>query len=62
LSLTLWQGSFEKTESLWLRWCDAAGNLIPTGAERADRAEAEVERLRAELARLKRSSSRKRAK
>lgn len=62
LSLTLWQGGYEKTESLWLRWCDAEGNLIPTGAERADRAEAEVERLRAELARLKRSTSKKRAK
>ncbi|MBL8205792.1 MAG: Uma2 family endonuclease [Blastocatellia bacterium] len=66
LSLQLWRGEFEGTESEWLRWCDADGNLIPTGAERAhveaqradaeaaarQRAEAEVAQLRAELQRL----------
>jgi len=42
---------------LWLRWCDRDGQLIPTGAERAERAEsqlgteqqrAKIERQRAE--------------
>jgi hypothetical protein len=28
-------------KALWLRWCDKDGNLIPTGAERAQ-AEAEA--------------------
>lgn len=42
LSMTLWQGEFEGHTNTWLRWCDAAGNLIPTGEERALRAEARV--------------------
>ncbi len=67
LTMQLWRGEFEDVEAEWLRWCDAAGNLIPTGAERANteaeranteaaarqRAEAELETLRAELQRLK---------
>ena len=36
LSLTLWHGTFEGTNyHQWLRWCDADGNLILTGEERA---------------------------
>jgi len=62
LSLTLWQGVFEGHQDTWLRWCDAEGRLIPTGEERAHRAEAEVEKLRAELARLKRKPARKQSK
>ena len=37
LSVTLWQGEFEGHTDTWLRWCDAAGNVIPTGEERARR-------------------------
>jgi len=37
LGLCLWQGSFEQHEDTWLRWVDAEGHLIPTGAERAER-------------------------
>lgn len=57
LGLTLWQGEYEGTETLWLRWTDREGRLIPTGAElarheqqRAVEAEqrAEQERQRAE--------------
>jgi Uma2 family endonuclease len=57
LGLTLWQGEYEGTETLWLRWIDREGRLIPTGAElarreqqRATEAEqrAEQERQRAE--------------
>lgn len=53
---------FEGKEDTWLRWCDAADRVIPTGEERALSAEAEVERLRAELARLKRKPAKKRGK
>ena len=58
LGLTLWEGQFEEEATrLWLRWCDRQGQVILSGAERAEaesqRAEAEsqgreVERLRAE--------------
>jgi Uma2 family endonuclease len=58
LGLTLWEEQFEEEVTrLWLRWCDREGQVIPTGAERAEaesqRAEVEsqgkeVERLRAE--------------
>jgi Uma2 family endonuclease len=43
LGLTLWPGRFEGKTDEWLRWCDDRGNLIPTGAERA-----EAERTRAD--------------
>ncbi len=36
LGLTLWHGRFENWETMWLRWCDREGRVIPTGAERAD--------------------------
>ncbi len=50
LSLMLWEGQFEGLSRQWLRWCDSAGNLIPTGAERAEqeRQRAEQERQRAD--------------
>lgn len=50
LALKLWYGAFEDKTALWLRWCDAEGKLILTGAERATQAEnrAEQERVRAE--------------
>jgi Uma2 family endonuclease len=50
LGLTLWRGSFENCDGVWLRWCDRQGQVIPTGAERADqeRQRADQERLRAE--------------
>jgi Putative restriction endonuclease len=50
LGLTLSQGAYEGVEAIWLRWCDRDGNLIPTGAERAEheRERAEHERERAE--------------
>ncbi len=52
LGLTLWRGKYEGAEDLWLRWCDVRGDLIPTGAERAEaeRQRAEAERQRAEQA------------
>jgi Uma2 family endonuclease len=67
LGLRLWKGTFEGHEDVWLRWCDANGEIIPTGEERAtmlavsarqadDRARQAEERnreLEAELRRLK---------
>ncbi len=43
LSLRLWEGEFEGSGATWLRWHDLDGNVIPTGAERADTAQARAE-------------------
>lgn len=70
LSLTLWYGIFEDKRALWLRWSDQKGDLILTGAERAEeesqRAEqqhqrAEEERQRAEEERQRADDERQRA-
>ncbi|NEO66237.1 MAG: hypothetical protein F6J98_40000, partial [Moorea sp. SIO4G2] len=37
LGLGVWQGKYQETEGLWLRWYDGAGNWIETSAERAKR-------------------------
>ncbi len=51
LGLKLWHGRYEDTDAQWLRWVDADGSLIATGAERAEaefqRAEAESQRAEA---------------
>ena len=39
VELGLWQGSYQNQTMLWLRWWDSEGNLLLTGAERAERAE-----------------------
>ncbi|MBM83422.1 MAG: hypothetical protein CMJ78_22925 [Planctomycetaceae bacterium] len=48
LGLQLWQGSYEGHEDEWLRWRDARGQIIATGAEgkgiEQQRADAEQER------------------
>jgi Uma2 family endonuclease len=76
LLVTLWEGKFEGHTNTWLRWCDAAGNVIPTGEERAVRAEARVTneatarqeaearaaQAEAELARLREELARLKAK
>ena len=70
LGLSLWQGEYESTEALWLRWTDRGGRLIPTGAElarreqqRATEAEqrAEEERQRAEEERQRAEESARQA-
>jgi Uma2 family endonuclease len=51
VGLTLWEGQFEETVNrLWLRWCDHEGQVILSGAERADaeQVRADTEQLRAE--------------
>jgi Uma2 family endonuclease len=63
LGVTLWTGTYEKQKDSWLRWCDAAGHLILTGAERASREyhRAELERQRADLERQAKEQERQRA-
>jgi Uma2 family endonuclease len=71
LGLTLWEGAFEEEVTrLWLRWCDRAGNVIPTGAEgqamatqhaEAERQRAEAERQRAEAEHQRAEAERQRA-
>ena len=39
LGLMLWNGEFEGMTGTWLRWCDQAGVVVPTGEERAENAE-----------------------
>jgi Uma2 family endonuclease len=45
LGLTLWQGTYEGKETQWLRWCDQGGQILPTGAERAERLAAQLRAL-----------------
>jgi hypothetical protein len=52
LGMTLWRGTFEGKEDTWLRWCNAEGKLILTGAERVKQLEEENARLRARLREL----------
>ncbi len=46
----LWQGSYENTTGLWLRWYDASHQWKPTPTEQVEqeRQRAEQERQRAE--------------
>ena len=52
LGLTLWRGIFEAREDVWLRWQDEEGNLILTGAERAEEERRRAEQAEARAARL----------
>lgn len=40
LGLIEWDGVFEGLQGRWLRWCTRDGRVVPTGAERAEAAEA----------------------
>ncbi|MBK8987644.1 MAG: Uma2 family endonuclease [Chloroflexi bacterium] len=63
LGLTLWQGSYENKEETWLRWQDADGALIPTGAELSarERQRAQQERQRTEIAEQRAEAAEQRA-
>ena len=45
LGLGLWQGAFEDVTRHWLRWYDDQENWIPTDAERATQAEAQLRQV-----------------
>jgi Uma2 family endonuclease len=49
LGLTLWQGEFETCQGTWLRWSDRNGNVVATGAERAEQAEAQARQAEAQM-------------
>ncbi len=55
LGLRLWTGTYENAQATWLRWFDATGNVLETGAEKAareaGRADAEASRADAEASR-----------
>jgi hypothetical protein len=63
LGLIVWEGSYEGCSGRWLRWIDAEGTLLPTGAEAAaqERARAAQERARAEQERARAEQERARA-
>ena len=63
LGLVEWEGTFEGMPGRWLRWRTRAGDLVPTGAERAEReqARAEREQARAESAEARAESEKVRA-
>lgn len=45
LGFMLWQGEFEGRQDTWLRWCDAEGNILLTGDEKAEQEHQRAERL-----------------
>lgn len=49
VELGIWQGRYQNLVLPWLRWWDGEGNLLLTGAERAERAESDLERLKEQL-------------
>jgi Uma2 family endonuclease len=63
VELGIWQGTYQNQELPWLRWWNSQGNLLLTGAERAEQAEqqAEQERQRAEQAEQQAEQERQRA-
>jgi hypothetical protein len=63
LGLLLWQGKFEDREDTWLRWCDREGQMLLTGAERAEQEHqrAEQEHQRAEQERVMRQQAQEQA-
>lgn len=56
LGLVEWEGTFEGMSGRWLRWRTREGELLPTGAERAER-----ERARAESAEARAGTAEARA-
>jgi Uma2 family endonuclease len=63
LGLIEWDGVFESTGGRWLRWCTRDGRVVPTGAERAQTAEARAEtaETRAETAETRAETAETRA-
>lgn len=49
IGLMLWEGEYEGVTGSWLRWCDAQGDLILTGAESAQQQRQRADKLAAQL-------------
>lgn len=58
--LGTWQGKYQKQESVWLRFYDLDGRVIPTGSEAAQQ-QAEAAQQQAEAARQQADSEKQRA-
>jgi hypothetical protein len=58
LGLTIWEGEYEGMVAHWLRWCLPDGQLVPSGNEQRQRAEAEHQRAEAERKRAERLAQR----
>ncbi len=52
IGFTLWDGTFEGKDDRWLRWCNADGVVIPTGAENAERERQRADQAEAKAAQL----------
>ena len=52
LGLGLWQGNYQQTQGLWLRWYDASQRWVPTPAEQADTERQRADTLAAKLREL----------
>jgi Uma2 family endonuclease len=63
LGLGVWQGEYQETQGLWLRWYDAAESWLPTLAEQVaqERQRAEQEQQRAEQEQQRAEQERQRA-
>ncbi len=63
LGLGVWSGTYQDIDHRWLRWYTAAGDWLPTPAERAEQAQQQVlqERQRAEQAQQQVLQERQRA-
>jgi Uma2 family endonuclease len=46
VELAPWRGNYAGFDAVWLRWWDLEGNLVPTGAERAKKADRMAAKLR----------------
>ncbi|MCU0446227.1 MAG: Uma2 family endonuclease [Microscillaceae bacterium] len=62
LGIMIWEGLFEKEPAPWGRWCTKEGNVLLTGAERAEqeaqRAEQEAQRAEQEAQRAEQEAQR----
>ena len=52
LGLVEWDGTFEGIRRRWLRWCTRDGEVVPTGAERAEQEKTRAETAEARAGRL----------
>jgi Uma2 family endonuclease len=52
VELGIWYGVYQQMELPWLRWWDDTGNLILTGAERAEQEQEKSQKLAAKLREL----------
>jgi Uma2 family endonuclease len=52
LSLVRWQGTYQEVNTVWLRWANLDGTVLPTSEEKAQQAERKAQKLAAKLRKL----------